>query len=75
MINRIKFYIVRHIMAYLHSHSRVKEFVKRVVLGNKILQKIAFRMLQESSHESKKSTLCNRRAQRAYEALKEGVDH
>jgi hypothetical protein len=75
MINKIKSYMVHRIMLYLSSHGRIKAFVKRVIYSSEALQKIAFKAVHADSHKSHKNELCNRRAQRTYEALKEGIAH
>jgi hypothetical protein len=75
MIDKIKSYTLHRIMTYLNSHSGLKEFIKRVVYSNVVLEKMAFRAFRTNTKKFQKDTLCNKRAQRAYEALKEGVGH
>lgn len=75
MTDKIKSYALHRIITFLNSHLVLKAFIKKVVYRNALLEKMVFRAFQSNSKKLHRDMLCNKRAQRAYKALKEGVDH
>lgn len=73
MLNKIKSYVINHVMVYLNSHESIKSFIKKCIYSNRFLEKMAYKIVNSTNNKQnseREGKTCTKRAMRVYKELK-----